>query len=146
MMLGFNWLSTVFSGEKTLSKTADAIISTGDKLFYTDEEKADMKANYVKQIPGLMDAYKPFKIAQRVLAFWFSFLFGISFLAGVGLILSNIIIKRNALADGIPVDKIAYFDIQPLFDLISTFNMGWIMMTIIAFYFSGGMINSMKGK
>ena len=83
----------IFNRNKTVDSITDAVINTGDKLFYTDEEKAEMKADYVKSLPTIMRAFEPFKLAQRYLAFWFSFLYGITFLTGLYMTILNINIK-----------------------------------------------------
>lgn len=41
-------------------KVVDGLMSAGDKVFYTDEEKAD-------NFRHLLKLYEPFKIAQRLL-------------------------------------------------------------------------------
>ena len=140
------WWSTLTNSSDTVGKVTDAVINTGDKLFYTDEEKADMKIKYAESLPTILKAYEPFKIAQRVLAFWFSFLFGIAFLTGLGMSITNIIIKYNALKDGIALDKIVLLDIQPLFNLVGAFSLGIIMIAIVSFYFGGGVIDSINRK
>ena len=37
-----NWFTSMFS-IGTVDKVVDGVISAGDKIFYTDEEKADMR-------------------------------------------------------------------------------------------------------
>ncbi len=140
------WWNVLTNSSDTVNKVTDAVINTGDKLFYTDEEKEEMKVEYAKNLPNLLKAYEPFKIAQRVLAFWFSFLFGLAFLTGLGMSITNIIIKYNSLKDGIAIDKIVLLDIQPLFALVGAFSLGIIMIAIVSFYFGGGVIDSIKRK
>lgn len=140
------WWNVLTNSSDTVGKVTDAVINTGDKLFYTEEERAEMKADYVKQLPTILKAYEPFKIAQRVLALWFSFLFGISFLTGLGMIIFNAIKKYNSLLEGIPNEKIILLDIEPLLSLIGAFSLGIIMLAIIGWYFGGGFIESLKSK
>lgn len=141
-----SWWKVLTDSGDTVNKVTDAVISTGDKLFYTDEEKAEMKNEYAKNLPILLKAYEPFKIAQRVLAFWFSFLFGISFLTGLGMIIFNAIKEYNSLIAGVPRDNIVLLDINPLLSLIGAFSLGIIMLAIIGWYFGGGFIESLKRK
>ena len=134
--------STLFSSSKTVGNIVDAVISTGDKLVYTDEEKADAKKLQREFFPTLLKAYEPFKIAQRLLAMWFSFLFGIAFITGLGMVIFNIVIRYQALKEG--VLNPAQLDIQPLIALVGAFSLGTIMLAIIGFYFMGGTLESFK--
>jgi len=140
------WWRVLTDSSDTVGKVTDAVINTGDKLFYTDEEKAEMKNVYAESLPTILKSYEPFKIAQRVLAFWFSFLFGMAFLTGLAMSFANIIIKYNALKDGVALDKIILLDIEPLFALVGAFSLGIIMIAIVSFYFGGGVIDSIKRK
>jgi len=137
---------TLFNSGKTLDKATDAIISTGDKLFYTDEEKADDRARQREFFPKLLQAYAPFKIAQRLLALWFSFLFGLAFIIGLSITLFNMITTYRQTLEKIAPDKIITISLDPLFALVSTFSIGTIMITIVGFYFFGGTIESYKGS
>jgi hypothetical protein len=135
------WWSALFNGNSTAEKATDAIISTGDKLFYTDEEKADDRRKQREFFPTLLKAYTPFKIAQRVLAIWFSFLFGMSFMMGLGITGFNIYTTYQANLKGVePI----LLDMTQLLALVAAFNLAWIMLTIIGFYFAGGTIESLK--
>lgn len=138
------WWSSLFSSSSVVEKTTDAIINAGDKIWYTDEEKADMKMSYGKFLPTLLKAYEPFKIAQRILAIWFSFLFGLAFITGLGMYIFNAISKYQDLKNGIPLDKIVTLDLQPLINLCVSFSLPSIVLLILAWYFGGGFIESMK--
>jgi len=142
----FEWWKTLTNSSDTVGKVTDAVINTGDKLFYTDEEKAEMRIEYSKQLPNLLKAYEPFKIAQRVLSFWFAFLFGTAFLFGLGMVLTNIYIKFSSMKEGVPLDKIVYLDVSQLYGLVNSFSLGYIMLTIVAFYYGGGFIESTRRK
>ncbi len=134
--------TTLFSSSDTVEKVTDAVISTGDKLFYTDEEKADDRRKQREFFPTLLKAYTPFKVAQRVLAIWFSFLFGISFLTALGMEIFNIVIKYQALRDNLV--EAVLLDTQPIINLIGAFSLAWIVMAIVSFYFAGGTIESFR--
>ena len=133
------WWSTLFSAGDTATKITDAVINTGDKLFYTDEEKADDRKKMREFFPTLLNAYAPFKIAQRILAIWFSFLFGMSFIIALGATCFNIYLAYDYKGDITQLPKV---DLQPLFNIIATFNIDMIMLAIVSFYFAGGAIES----
>lgn len=137
----FDWL---ISPNKTVGKITDAVISTGDKLVFTDEEKADMKMKMREFFPTLLKAYHPFKLAQRILAVWFGFIFGMAFLMAVAMTGFNIYTKFKAMQEGIPLESIVLLDTQMLINIVISFNIHWIMTAIIGFYFTGGVISSFK--
>ena len=134
--------SVLFNSGDTLDKATDAVINTGDKLFYTDEERAEDRIKQREFFPTLLKAYHPFKIAQRVLAFWFSGLFGIAFIIGLVVSIFNMISTYKQTLAGIPKEEIIIISLNPLFTLVNSFSLGLIMLTIIGFYFAGGAINS----
>lgn len=57
--------SKFFGAGDAVNETVDAIISTGDALVYTDEEKAKYKLELLK-------TYEPFKLVQRYLVLLFT--------------------------------------------------------------------------
>ncbi|MEA2098640.1 MAG: hypothetical protein U9P72_00760 [Campylobacterota bacterium] len=91
-----------------------------DNAFYTDQEKANMKVKLLK-------AYEPFKIAQRYLAFMFTGSFIIAFLLCLLFYSFNI-------------------EYKGILEIIETFNIDMIVVTIIGFYFGGGMLESLKKR
>ncbi len=104
-----------------------------DDMVYTDQEEAEdkqkAKLDNSKQRTqakiDLMGAYAPFKIAQRYLAL----LFAITFLLSYVMVL------------------VMYFMGKPVVEVMNImemFNIGWIMMTIVLFYFGGGLADSIK--
>ena len=104
----------------------DAIINTGDVLVYTDEEKARALQLVVDTKMKMLPLYEPFKLAQRYLAFAFTANFLLSFWVGIILFM------------GFPTYLDGYLE------MISSFQLGWIMLAIVSFYFSGGFIESFK--
>ena len=130
----------LFSAGDTVEKTTDALINTGDKLFYTDEEKADMKLKTTELHIELLQAYHPFKVTQRILAFWYSFLFGIAFIVGMIIAIANVVMKYKTPPDA----KVKLLDLQPLIDVVSAFGLFGITITIVSFYFAGGTFESLK--
>ena len=134
---------TLFSSGETLDKATDAVINTGDKLFYTAEEKAEDRIKQREFFPTLLKAYHPFKVAQRVLAIWFSGLYGLAFIIGLVVSVFNMISTYKQTLAGIVKEEIVTISLEPLFALVGAFSLGLIMLTIIGFYFAGGAINSM---
>jgi hypothetical protein len=64
-MSWFGWLT---GDSKTLNKTVDAAVSAGDKLFYTDEEKAESSQLYREWYLKYLQATQPQNIARRMIA------------------------------------------------------------------------------
>ena len=101
------------------NKLTDAIIDAGDAIVFTDEEKARMKIELLKH-------YEPFKLAQRLLALIFTINFIAAFWIGVALF-----VWFPNLASG-------------FLGLVKAYDLGWIMLAIVSFYFTGGVINGLK--
>ena len=94
-----------------------AVIDTGDALVFTNEEQAKMKAELLKQ-------FEPFKLAQRLLALLFTINFILAFWTSVVLY-----IWFPDLASG-------------FLGLVEAYQLGWIMLAIVSFYFTGGIVNT----
>ena len=124
-MLGV--LKSIFGGGAVVKAGIEAI----DKAFYTDQEAAadakDLIELKSKVKTDLLTAYAPFKVAQRFLAIMF---------AGEFLLLLNVAIGMRIY--GLPID--------PLLELVDGFYLQYIMLSIVCFYFSGGMIEGVIGK
>ena len=112
----------------TINKVVDGVIDGADALVYTDEEKA--KALQLKTDTKLkmLDKFEPFKIAQRYLAFGFALNFIFAFWVGVAMLFMG---ETEFLTKYL--------------ELISIFQLGWIMIAIVSFYFGGGFLNTFKG-
>ncbi len=123
-----SWFTSIFTSD-TIDKSVDAIINTGDAIWYTDEEKAQAHQLAVDTKLKMLPLYEPFKLAQRYIAFAFTFNFIIAFWVAVGIWWFG---TKENLIDFI--------------NLIGSFQLGWIMLTIIAWYFGGGFIESYKKK
>lgn len=134
----------IFSAGNTLEKTTDAIIATGDKLVFTDEEKADFNFKLRELHIRTLEAYHPFKITQRFLAIWYSFLFGIAFLVGMGVAVFNMIAIYKQTLSGVAKEKIVTVPLDPLLNVVGAFGLGGIVLAIVIFYFGGGSIESFK--
>jgi hypothetical protein len=104
------------------------VISTGlgliDSMHTSKTEEIEAKT---KAKTDLLSAYAPFKVAQRYLALIFSFTFVSSYLMVLTLFFLG-------------------HDITQVQEIISSFKIDWIMLTIVAFYFSGGAIEGVLAK
>lgn len=134
--MGF--FSKLFSSTDVAKDIVGATISTGDKLFYTDEEKADMKMKMIEFFPTLLQSYEPFKLAQRYLALIFTFVFSFAFLSGLTMTFYNI----YAVFEYGKEAKL--LEVEQILTLVTTFNLDWIMFAIVSFYFLGGSIESFR--
>jgi len=114
---------------KSVDAAVDAIVDTGDALFYTDEEKAKAKQLATETKLKMLPLFEPFKIAQRYIAFTVVINFFLSFWIGVALF---------------------FFSSQEKLDgflkLVAMFQLGWIMLAVISFYFGGGFVESIKNR
>ncbi len=117
--------SNIFSGD-TANNAVDAVINTGDALFYTDEEKAKAAQLAVDTKLKMLPLFEPFKITQRYLAIVFSLNFLLAFWVGI-----LVYLYLPKLLDG-------------YLDIVVAFQIGWIMLAIVSFYFGGGFIESIK--
>lgn len=120
-------LGKIFGTDKVIDKAGDMI----DKAFYTDQEKADdskeMSKFKANQKLELLKAYQPFKLAQRVLAFGFTFVFLFIMMNGVLGSLYGVIAMDN---------------VKAAMNFANEMWLGQIMITIIGFYFGGGFLES----
>lgn len=96
-----------------------------DDMVVTSEEEIAAKS---KARIDLMNAYAPFKLAQRYLALMFSFTFLSCFAITLGMTLAG---KGNI--DGVKA-------------ILSDFWIGEIMLVIVSFYFGGGLAESITNK
>lgn len=122
-----SWLSSIFTTD-TVSKSVDAIIDTGDAIWYTDEEKAKAHQLSVETKLKALKLFEPFKLIQRHIALVFVYNFVFAFWVGV-----LIFMYGNEV------------QFKGYMDLVVSFSLGWIMLTIISFYFAGGFVSSFKG-
>ena len=80
-----SWFSKIFPSEKSVDKLVDASISGVDKLFYTDEEKADAKQKVLAWYLDLLAALKPFNVAMRILAIGVFSMWALHIIAATGM-------------------------------------------------------------
>lgn len=128
-MLGL--LGKIFGSDSVIEKAGDLI----DDAFYTDSEEAADKKEMTKfkaeHRIKLMDAYAPFKVAQRFIAFGFVFVFLFIMLNGVIGALYGVVPMEN-------VDNARNF--------ADKMWLGEIIIMIVSFYFGGGLAESIKKK
>lgn len=101
---------------------SDKVIESGIKLidsFHTSTEEEI--AAKTKAKVEIMQAYAPFKLAQRVIAFSFTFVY----LSCFGLVLAYTLTDRVTDADKVK-------------QVLEDFQIGWAMMIILSFYFAAG--------
>jgi hypothetical protein len=119
----FEIFKHIFSGKEAL-KTVSGVI---DEMVYTKEEKADNELSKARLKINTLNAYNPFKLAQRVLAI------GITLLIIVLAVISVIASIMNAP-----------HIVNDIYEIADHFKIDWAFITIIAFYFAGGTIESMN--
>ena len=117
-------LGKIFGNKKII----DSAISGIDKMFYTNEEKADYHLSFLK-------AYEPFKLAQRLIALIVIPTYLFVLLVAVGLMIYGSISETELI---IKTSK-------EVISLINE-NLGWAVIAIIGFYFMGGVVDSYKRK
>lgn len=109
-------LSDIFGAGDVVSKGIDLI----DSMHTSTAEEIEVKT---KAKVDLIQAYSPYKLAQRYIAFAFLANFILSFWAVVGLWAFS-------------------GDVDGFLAIVNKFWMGEIMATIVAFYYGGGFMES----
>jgi len=98
-----------------------------DEAWESSEEKTENDIKHkqakTKAKVDLMKAYAPFKVAQRYLALMFGFTY-----------ISTFVLVIVMYFLGKPVDEVM--------NILQTFKIGWITITIVTFYFGGGLMES----
>jgi hypothetical protein len=113
-------LKTIFGSGDIISKGMELI----DDAYTSDVEMVEAKT---KAKTDLMKAYAPFKIAQRYLALMFGGTYIITYVLVMAMVF---------------MDK----DVTAVKDVLAEFQIDWIMLTIIGFYFMGGAAEGIMGK
>mgnify|MGYP003632758698 FL=1 len=109
-------LSTIFGSGDVISKGIELI----DDLHTSDVEMIEAKTNAKMD---LMLAYAPFKIAQRYIAV----MFGGTYISTYLLVIAMTFMGQ---------------DITEIKGILAEFQIDWIMLTIVGFYFGGGLADS----
>ena len=118
---------TLFGSEEGVKKIVDGVYNGIDKSFFTEEEKAQY---FLK----LLEAYHPFKLAQRLIALLFVIPYVFVVLVFLGLFSVGLFLHDNVMID-VSLD---------LLDYVNKY-FGVPVSIIVGFYFAGGAINSLKG-
>jgi len=113
-------LSTIFGSGDVISKGMDLL----DDLHTSAPEMLEAKT---KAKTDLMAAYAPFKIAQRYLAL----MFGGTYIITYGLVIVMMFMDK---------------DVTAVKGILSEFQIDWIMLSIVMFYFGGGLADSVMRK
>ena len=113
-------LSKIFGGGDVINKGMDLI----DSFHTSDTEMIEAKT---KAKTDLMTAYAPFKIAQRYLAL----MFGATYITTYVLVIGMVFLGK---------------DVTAVKGILSEFQIDWIMLTIVMFYFGGGLADSVMKK
>ena len=124
-------LGNIFGTGEVVKKGLDLI----DEAWTSDEEKAENEAKIIEAKTDakatLLNAYAPFKLAQRYLALMFSSVF------------------LFIMVNGILGALYGWVDMEAVNEAKKFANEMWlgeIMITIVGFYFGGGIIESYKKK
>ena len=113
-------LSTIFGSGDVITKGMDLI----DSFHTSDTEMIEAKT---KAKTDLMTAYAPFKIAQRILAT----LFAVTYISTYVLVIVMMFLDK---------------DVAAVKSILQEFQIDWIMLTIVMFYFGGGLAESVMKK
>ncbi len=117
----------------TVNKVTGVITSGIDAVFYTDEEKARAASKAVengqKMVSAIHDQWMPRAISRRILAYMFSAVFlSILITAVVFACLSKIDVVNSIIA------------------IVKAFDLGWIVLGLMGFYFGVYEWKKMLGK
>lgn len=110
----FALLGKIFGSEKVIQSGIELIDS-----FHTSTEE-EIAAKTRSKV-AILEAYAPFKLAQRVIAFAFTFVY----LACFALVLGFTLTDQAA-------------DAEKVKTVLEDFQVGYAMLIILAFYFGGG--------
>ncbi len=114
-------LGKILGSDKVISKGLDLI----DSFHTSTEEEVAAKS---KAKTDLLQAYQPFKLAQRYLAL----MFGLTYLSVFVIVMSMTLAGKG--------------DIDSVKAVMGDFYIGEIMFAIIAFYFGGGAFEGIMEK
>lgn len=124
-------LSNIFGSGDVVKKGLDLI----DEAWTSDEEKADNEVKIIEAKTNakatLLNAYAPFKLAQRYLALMFTFVYLFIMINGI----------LGSLYGWVNMENV-----RESLKFANEMWLGEIMITIVAFYFGGGLVESYKKK
>ena len=125
-------LSSLFPTPKSIEKGLDALVSSGDKLVFTAEEKAEFSERSRDWALKLYESMQPFNTAMRWLAF------GVFFLWGFHLVAMLCLDLLSVLCDA---DSCSSIDISTRIQQSMKENINEHFHTIMQFYFASALIN-----
>ena len=128
--------SKIFGTDDVVKKAADGIYNGIDKLVYTDEEKAEMRLQAAQQFLKLLKAYEPFKLAQRLLALTFAIPYIVVWIISAILFVVGALVPELSNA----------IDASRELAKMNNETLGTSVAIILAFYFSGGMLEGVVSK
>ena len=111
----FALLGKIFGSPKVIQSGIELI----DSFHTSTEEEIEVKT---KSKVALLEAYAPFKLAQRVIAFSFTFIY----LGCFAMVLGFTLMDQAADADKVK-------------QVLEDFQIGFAQIIILTFYFGGGM-------
>lgn len=124
-------LGNIFGTGEVVKKGLELI----DEAWTSDEEKAENEVKIIEAKTNakatLLNAYAPFKLAQRYLAMMFTFIYLFIMINGI----------LGALYGWVNMENV-----KEALKFANEMWLGEIMITIIAFYFGGGLVESYKKK
>lgn len=130
-MLGL--LGKVFGSDKAISGTIGLI----DDLWTSDKEAIEAKTESKRQ---LLQAYAPFKLSQRILAWSITGVVLLCFLVAFGITTWDFFTEEQIRnEDGQTI-------VQVYIDLLGAFKLDWAFVLIIGFYFGGAAVDSYQEK
>jgi len=119
MMLGT--IGKILGSDKVIKAGLDLI----DDMHTSSEEEIAAKS---KAKIDLMNAYAPFKIAQR----WLALMFGLTFLGSYALVLGMTISGQG--------------DPNAVTQVMEQFSINYAMLIILGFYFGGGAVEGLMER
>jgi len=131
-----SWLSTLFLTSKTADKVVDAAISTGDKIWYTEEEKAENRQKISEWYLNLLESMKGFNVAMRLLAVGVFAMWALHLVISTSVYIVAFFLCDPASADCVMVSMAQSIENQMDKHINSHFTV------IIMFYFGAAGINS----
>ncbi len=118
----------IFGTPEVIGKTTDAVIAAGDKIFYTDEEKAEAHQKTLDWVLKFHEASKGSNVARRLIAVMFTAVF-----------LLLVLVTAAAIVMGAT-------NVAPALTEFMAKMLSVPMSLIVGFYFSSGMVRDWRGK
>lgn len=130
-----SFVGKLFGSDTVIKKAADGIYNGVDSAFFTNQEKAG-------HFLGLLKAYEPFKLAQRMLMLVMTVPYVVVWIVCAGLIVASAFFGNDCQV----YPGIATQCVNPLSETAKTLGelnnetLGMPVALILAFYFGGGAV------